>query len=87
MNRKEALQATKDVDFFGINDKHKEELSKALINKIYDDLEGTCKNCKKSIKTYNYMKKFIGYSCKDRLFKDNVNPFPKGFGCNKWRES
>ncbi len=79
MNRKEALQATNDVDFFGINDKHKEELSKALINKIYDDLENqTCDNCK-HFKTPQY-----GHSVCAKIGNTTV---PKDFGCNRWESS
>ena len=39
MNRKEAIETIYEIDFFGINTKHKVELSKSLINKIYDDFE------------------------------------------------
>lgn len=68
---------------FNVDDPNK--MGELAVEQIYADFKNKkCATCKKSNKAYNYMKKFIGYSCKDELFRDNIDPFPKGFGCTKW---
>ena len=56
----------------GIVSRHQVELVLDELLEMNDFESKKCVNCKKSIKTYNYMKKFIGYSCKDKLFKEQV---------------
>lgn len=72
MDRKEALATVDSVDYFGMNTSHKVELSKAFINKIYDDFENqVCETCEL----------YDGKYCIE--FSIFV---PKTHGCRKWRQ-
>jgi hypothetical protein len=82
MKREEAIETVDAVDYFGMSTDHKVELSKAFVNKIYDDFESrTCESCK----YWNRKNPARQDGDCDEINHTNTET-DWNFGCNKWEE-